>query len=126
MSKPMFRFLRMIFDVDHDFEGPRSPKAQLYAVNTNLPSHPWAPPFTTPYDGFTVKPRKERVPHGLSVVAGRPMCAVTASKSTNKQRGTSKLELKTTRSQGAPRVVDAGGGAVVQVIGGQVEAREAA
>ena len=35
----------MVFDVDHDFEGPRAPKAHLDTVNTNL-SHHLGRPFT--------------------------------------------------------------------------------
>ena len=29
ISQPIFRFLGVVFDVDHDFEGPRAPKAHL-------------------------------------------------------------------------------------------------
>ena len=29
ISQPIFRFLGAVFDVDHDFEGPRAPKAHL-------------------------------------------------------------------------------------------------
>ena len=35
----------MVFDVDHDFEGPRGPKAHLGTVNRNL-SHHLGRPFT--------------------------------------------------------------------------------
>ena len=39
ISQPIFRFLGVIFDRDHDFEGPRSPKAHLDTVLRNLSSH---------------------------------------------------------------------------------------
>ena len=32
ISQPNTSFLGMIFDVDHDFEGPRSPRAHLDTV----------------------------------------------------------------------------------------------
>ena len=32
ISQPILRFLGVIFDRDHDFEGPRSPKAHLDTV----------------------------------------------------------------------------------------------
>ena len=32
-------FLGVVFDVDHDFEGPRAPKAHLDTVNRNLLDH---------------------------------------------------------------------------------------
>ena len=37
--QPVFRFLGVIFDGDHDFEGPRSPRAHLDTVLRNLSSH---------------------------------------------------------------------------------------
>ena len=39
ISQPIFRFLGVIFDLDHDFEGPRAPKAHLDTVLRNLSSH---------------------------------------------------------------------------------------
>ena len=39
ISQPILRFLGVIFDRDHDFEGPRSPKAHLDTVLRNLSSH---------------------------------------------------------------------------------------
>ena len=36
ISQPIFRFLGVVFDEDHDFEGPRAPKAHLDTVNRNL------------------------------------------------------------------------------------------
>ena len=45
ISQPKTSFLGVVFDVDHDFEGPRAPKAHLDTVNRNL-SHHLAPPFT--------------------------------------------------------------------------------
>ena len=43
ISQPIFRFLGVIFDEDHDFEGPRSPIAHLDTVLRNLLSHPRLP-----------------------------------------------------------------------------------
>ena len=43
ISQPKTSFLGVGFDGDHDFEGPRVPKAHLDTVNTNL-SHQVAPP----------------------------------------------------------------------------------
>ena len=37
--QPIFRFLGLIFDEDHDFEGIRSPKAHLDTVLRNLLNH---------------------------------------------------------------------------------------
>ena len=42
--QPKTSFLGVVFDVDHDFEGPRAPKAYLDTVNTNL-SHQVRRPF---------------------------------------------------------------------------------
>ena len=39
ISQPIFRFLGVIFDGDHDFEGLRSPRAHLDTVLRNLLSH---------------------------------------------------------------------------------------
>ena len=44
ISQPKTSFLGVVFDVDHDSEGPRAPKAHLNTVNTNLSHHP-RPPF---------------------------------------------------------------------------------
>ena len=44
ISQPKIPFLGVVFDVDHDFEGPRAPKAHLDTVNRNLLHH-LAPPF---------------------------------------------------------------------------------
>ena len=43
ISQPIFRFLVAVFDVDHDFEGPRGPKAHLDTVlakPVTPPGHP--------------------------------------------------------------------------------------
>ena len=45
ISEPKTSFLGVVFDVDHDFEGPRAPKAHLDTVNTNLLDH-LPPPFS--------------------------------------------------------------------------------
>ena len=37
--QPKTLFLGVVFDVDHDFEGPRAPKAHLDTVNRNLSHH---------------------------------------------------------------------------------------
>ena len=37
--QPKTSFLGIVFDVDHDFEGPRAPKAHLDTVNRNLSHH---------------------------------------------------------------------------------------
>ena len=47
ISQPIFRFLGVIFDGDHDFEGPRSPSAHLDTVLRNLSSL-LGRPFTLP------------------------------------------------------------------------------
>ena len=39
ISQPKNSFMGVIFDVDHDFEGPRSPRAHLGTVLRNLSSH---------------------------------------------------------------------------------------
>ena len=39
ISQPKTSFLESVFDVDHDFEGPRAPKAHLDTVNRNLLDH---------------------------------------------------------------------------------------
>ena len=39
ISQPIFRFLGVIFDGDHDFEGLRSPRAHLDTVLRNLSRH---------------------------------------------------------------------------------------
>ena len=39
ISQPKTSFLAVVFDVDHDFEGPRAPKAHLDTVNRNLLDH---------------------------------------------------------------------------------------
>ena len=39
ISQPILRFLGVVFDVDHDSEGPRAPKAHLDTVMTTLSSH---------------------------------------------------------------------------------------
>ena len=39
VSQPIFRFLGVIFDGDHDFEGLRSPRAHLDTVLRNLSRH---------------------------------------------------------------------------------------
>ena len=44
ISQPKTSFLGAVFDVDHDFEGPRASKAHLDTVNTNL-SHQVRRPF---------------------------------------------------------------------------------
>eukprot|EP00964_Phaeocystis_antarctica_P016981 scaffold9347_cov64-Phaeocystis_antarctica.AAC.1 len=43
ISQPIYRFLGVIFDGDHDFEGLRSPIAHLDTVLRNLLSHPRPP-----------------------------------------------------------------------------------
>ena len=49
ISQPKTSFLGVVFDVDHDFEGPRAPKAHLDTVNTNLSHHPRPPPYAAGY-----------------------------------------------------------------------------
>ena len=44
ISQPKTSFLGVVFDVYHDFEGPRAPKAHLDTVNTNLLDHLAPPP----------------------------------------------------------------------------------
>ena len=39
ISQPKTSFLGVVFDGDHDFEGPRAPKARLDTVNANLSHH---------------------------------------------------------------------------------------
>eukprot|EP00964_Phaeocystis_antarctica_P036995 scaffold21131_cov18-Phaeocystis_antarctica.AAC.1 len=43
ISQPIFRFLGVSFDGDHDFEGLRSPRAHLDTVLRNLSRHLGAP-----------------------------------------------------------------------------------
>ena len=50
ISQPIFGFLGVVFDVDHDFEGPRSPKAHLDTVLRNLSIHLGTPRTTTAQD----------------------------------------------------------------------------
>ena len=47
ISQPKTSFLGVVFDGDHDFEGPRAPKAHLGTVNTNLTHHLSRPRITT-------------------------------------------------------------------------------
>ena len=44
ISQTKTSFLGVVFDEDHDFEGPRAPKAHLYTVNRNLSHHLGTPP----------------------------------------------------------------------------------
>ena len=48
----IFRFLGVIFDVDHDFEGPRSPNAHLDTVLRNLSRHLGTPRTPLPLSVF--------------------------------------------------------------------------
>ena len=52
ISQPKTSFLGMVFDGDHDFEGPRAPKSHLDTVNTNL-SHHLGRPFISTHIGIT-------------------------------------------------------------------------
>ena len=45
LIQPIFRFLGVIFDGDHDFEGPRSPKSHLDTVLRKLVTPPGRAPF---------------------------------------------------------------------------------
>ena len=49
ISRKTTSFLGVVFDVDHDFEGPRASKAHLDTVNTNL-SHHLRRPFSGAYE----------------------------------------------------------------------------
>ena len=64
-SQPKTSFLGVVFDVDHDFEGPRAPKAHLDTVNRNL-SHHLAPPRSPP-----AYPGEAQVAGGAVLVRGR-------------------------------------------------------
>ena len=59
IRKPIFRFLGVIFDGDHDFEGPRSPKAHLDTVLTK----PVTPPGHPLYARETARPRRTTAVH---------------------------------------------------------------
>ena len=52
--EPKTSFMGVVFDVDHDFEGPRAPKAHLDTVNTNLLDHLRRPFIEPIYLGPTV------------------------------------------------------------------------
>ena len=43
-SQPKIPFLGVVFDVDHDFEGPRAPKAHLDTVKYKPVTSPGTPP----------------------------------------------------------------------------------
>ena len=47
ISQPKKSFLGVVFYVDHDFEGPRAPKAHLDTVNRNLSHHLGTPRITS-------------------------------------------------------------------------------
>ena len=49
ISQPKTSFLGVVFDVDHDFEGPRAPKAHPDTVLINL-SHHLGTPFNMDMD----------------------------------------------------------------------------
>ena len=55
ISQPKTSFLGVVFDVDHDFEGPRAPKAHLDTVNRNLSHH-----LGHPFRGATGPPASRR------------------------------------------------------------------
>ena len=57
ISQPIFRFLGVIFDGDHDFEGLRSPIALLDTLLRNLLSHP-RPPRTIDYSYRVLEKQK--------------------------------------------------------------------
>jgi len=50
ISQPIFRFLGVIFDGDHDFEGPRSPTAHLDTVLMKPVTPPGHPPYSAKTD----------------------------------------------------------------------------
>ena len=45
ISQPKTSFLGVVFDVDHDFEGPRAPRAHLDTVLTKSVTPPGHPPY---------------------------------------------------------------------------------
>ena len=47
ISQPKTSFLGVVFDVDHDFEGPRAPKAHLDTVLDKPVTPPGPPPYRT-------------------------------------------------------------------------------
>ena len=55
ISQPKIPFLGVVFDVDHDFEGPRAPRAHLDTVNRNL-SHHLGRPFKD-HNAVKIDPR---------------------------------------------------------------------
>ena len=59
ISQPKTSFLGVVFDVDHDFEGPRAPKAHLDTVNTNLSHH-----LVTPRTLFAIGALSSYFPRG--------------------------------------------------------------
>ena len=56
ISQPVFRFLVVIFDGDHDFEGLRSPRAHLDTVLRNLSRHLGTPRTLSSGDNNALKP----------------------------------------------------------------------
>eukprot|EP00964_Phaeocystis_antarctica_P135060 scaffold99409_cov66-Phaeocystis_antarctica.AAC.3 len=54
--QPIFRFLVVIFDGDHDFEGLRSPRAHLDTVLRNRLSHPRHPRIVKRRDELSRRP----------------------------------------------------------------------
>ena len=57
LSQPIIRFMGVIFDGNHDFEGLRSPKAHLDTVQTNLLNH-LGSPFNRPEGNLQAAQRK--------------------------------------------------------------------
>ena len=64
ISQPKTSFLGVVFDVDHDFEGHRAPKAHPDTVLTNL-SHHLGTPFM--YACASLPNRKDVVGHGRRI-----------------------------------------------------------
>ena len=54
-SQPKIPFLGVVFDVDHDFEGPKAPKAHVDTVNRNLLDHLRRPRTTVEVSKLTLK-----------------------------------------------------------------------
>ena len=78
-SQPKTSFLGSVFDVDHDFEGPRAPKAHLDTVKYKPIESP-APPLYAAGEGtFNFAPGTQKVlspSHPLQSYGLRMFCCV--------------------------------------------------
>ena len=96
ISQPIFRFVGVVFDGDHDFEGPRDPKAHLDTVNRNLLDH-----LGRPFNALKQSGSKWSAPPRPSVLTAvssflNPSSLGTNPSSTQHQQETSHVAMSMT------------------------------